>query len=302
MNDTISWVSSPLKSQIEVSGPSHVRFLQGLCSNDVVQLAVGSSCEAYLPSVQGKTLAHGFLKKYDDRIVFLGLGQQTGALLPHLQKYAMIEDVEVTNQSNSKNAILIWGENAGAWLEEKLSVSDLPESLQHQAADFDGASIDIYRTPLLKEDSYELSGPGVESLVRGIEPSEEAFEAKRIENHFPIHGVDFGTVNLAQEVNRDDQAISFKKGCYLGQETVARIDAMGHVNKKLVPVKLLGDSGPAEQPAAIIVDGKEVGQLTSVAMIDGQLMGLAMIRRGLNAAGTKIECEIGPLEVVDYSS
>lgn len=302
MNDTISWVSSPLKSQIEVSGPSHVRFLQGLCSNDVVQLAVGASCEAYLPSVQGKTLAHGFFKKYDNRIVFLGLGEQTGALLPHLLKYAMIEDVEVTDQSTSKNGLLVWGEDVGAWLKEKLGLSDLPELLQHQAANLNGTSIDVFRTPLLKEDSYELAGPGVESLMQGIEPSEEAFEKGRIENHFPIHGVDFGVENLAQEVNRDDQAISFKKGCYLGQETVARIDAMGHVNKKLVAVKLLGDSVPAERPAPIVVEGKEVGQLTSMVEIDGQAIGLAMIRRGMNAVGTRIESEIGPLEVVDYSS
>ena len=78
-----------------------------------------------------------------------------------------------------------------------------------------------------------------------------------------------GAEHLAQEVNRDDQAISFKKGCYLGQETVARIDAMGHVNKKLVAVRWLDDLVPSELPAAIVVDGKEVGRLTSIVNIDG---------------------------------
>ncbi|QDU77028.1 putative global regulator [Bremerella volcania] len=297
MNDTISWVSSPLKSQIQVSGPSHIRFLQGLCSNDVAQLAVGASCEAYIPTVQGKVLAHGFLKKHDDRIVFLGLGQQTEALLLHLQKYAMIEDVEVTDQSESKNAILVWGENVGSWLKGKLGVSDLPELHQHQTLSREGASIDILHTPLLKEASYELSGPGVESLVQDVQPSVEAFEGLRIENWFPVHGIDFGAEHLAQEVNRDDQAISFKKGCYLGQETVARIDAMGHVNKKLVAVRWLTGDVPSELPAALVVEGKEVGQLTSLANHHGQYLGLAIIRRGLNAAGTRIDSEAGSLEV-----
>ncbi|WP_158261039.1 MULTISPECIES: YgfZ/GcvT domain-containing protein [Pirellulaceae] len=302
MNGTISWVSSPLTCQIQVSGPSHVRFMQGLCSNDVVQTAIGVSCEAYIPSVQGKTLAHGFLEKYDDRIVFLGLGQQSEALLPHLQKYSMIEDVEVTDQSDTKNAIFIWGEDATAWLKEKLEVSDLPDLLQHRSVSWEGATIEIFRTPILQEDSYELSGPNVESLVQGIEPSAEAFEQKRIAGCFPIHGIDIGSEHLAQEVNRDDTAISFKKGCYLGQETVARIDAMGHVNKKLVAVHWLSEPVPEELPAAIVVDGKEVGRLTSLACIDGQYWGLAMIRRGLNVVGTRIDSENGSLEVANYSS
>ncbi|MBA2115681.1 CAF17-like 4Fe-4S cluster assembly/insertion protein YgfZ [Bremerella alba] len=302
MNDTISWVPSPLKCQIQISGPSHVRFLQGLCSNDVVQLEVGASCEAYIPSVQGKILAHGFLKKYDDRIVFLGLGQQREGLLPHWLKYAMIEDVEVADQSETKNAIFVWGENVSAWLREKLSVSDLPELLQHRPLDWGGASVDLFRTPLLQQESYEISGPDVQRLIEGTEPQPLEFEKRRIENRFPIHGVDIGAEHLAQEVNRDDQAISFKKGCYLGQETVARIDAMGHVNKKVVAVRWLSDQIPEELPAAIIVDGKEVGRLTSLADIDGQQLGLAIIRRGLNNPGARIESEIGSLEVVGYSS
>jgi len=298
MNDTIAWVPSPLTCQITISGPNHARFLQGLCSNDVVQLEVGSGCEAYVPSVQGKILAHGFLNKYEDQIVFLGLGDQTETLLPHLQKYAMIDDVEVTDQSGSKSAILIWGENAAQWLREKLGASDLPEVLQHRTWDWEGTSIEVFRTPILREDSYELSGPDVQRLVERIEPQPDVFEKRRIENRFPIHGIDFGAEHLAQEVNRDDQAISFIKGCYLGQETIARIDAMGHVNKKLVAVRWQGESVPAELPAAIVVEGKEVGRLTSLTEGDGGMLGLAMIRRGSNTAGTQIESELGSLEVL----
>ncbi|MEW4560945.1 hypothetical protein AB1K70_00355 [Bremerella sp. JC770] len=297
MNGTIAWVSSPLQSQVQINGPSHVRFLQGLCSNDVVQLEVGATCEAYIPSVQGKTLAHGFLKKYDDQIVFAGLGQQTDLLLPHLQKYAMIEDVEVSDQSQTKNAIFVWGENVESWLKAKLGVAELPGERHHQSLTWEGATIEVFHSPILKQASYEVSGFGVERLVEGIEPSDTAFEAERIENRFPIHGVDINADHLAQEVNRDDQAISFKKGCYLGQETVARIDAMGHVNKKLVAVRWLSDRLPVELPAAIVIDGKEVGRLTSLVSSNGQHLGLAMIRREWNAAGTRIESELGSLEV-----
>ena len=65
-----------------------------------------------------------------------------------------------------------------------------------------------------------------------------AFETLRIEAGTPLFGVDFNDNNLPQEVGRDDRAISFTKGCYLGQETVARIDALGHVNQQLAGVRV----------------------------------------------------------------
>src|SRR5262249_54035500 len=74
---------------------------------------------------------------------------------------------------------------------------------------------------------------------------ESVFEAARIEYGTPLFGRDFSDENLPQEVGRDRQAISFTKGCYLGQETVARIDALGHVNRLLRGVKFESDSVPA---------------------------------------------------------
>lgn len=298
MSQSIFWVPTPLTTRIEVSGPSHVRFLQGLCSNDVSKLETGQACEAFIPTVQGKILAHGYLLKYDDRIVFIGLGNQTEALLSHLQKYAMIEDVDVVDLAEKTSAILLWGEGTQEWLSEKLGSHPWPEPLGISSLSDDGEPIEIFGTSLLGCPSYEIVGTDVASLVEGIDASPEQFETARIANRFPQHGVDFDANHLAQEVNRDDQAISFKKGCYLGQETVARIDAMGHVNKKVVPVRMSLPTEAPQLPASIVVEDKEVGQITSLAQIDGQWLGLAMIRRGLNSPGSKLVCDLGTIEVL----
>ncbi|MEW4451876.1 hypothetical protein AB1L30_04235 [Bremerella sp. JC817] len=298
MSDSISWAPSPLTSRIEVNGPSHDRFLQGLCSNDVVAMEIGAACEAYVPTVQGKVLAHGYLLKEESRVVFAGLGTQSTDLLPHLQKYAMIEDVEVIDHGTKVPAILVWGSEAAAWVAQQIGQTDLPAPLRHASFEFDGETVELFRTTLLEADSFELRGPGVLKLVEGIPSSAESWDTLRILNGFPLHGVDISAEHLAQEVNRDNQAISFKKGCYLGQETVARIDAMGHVNKKLVSIIMEPSGEMPALPATLVVQGKEVGRITSLCLAEGKWRGLGMIRRGMNAAGSKLTCDLGTVEIV----
>jgi folate-binding protein YgfZ len=135
-------------------------------------------------------------------------------------------------------------------------------------------------------------------LESTIACDEQAWQAIRLESGWPLFGVDFDGSNLPQEVNRDAQAINFRKGCYLGQETIARIDALGHVNKRLASVRIEGD-----EPAVgveLTADGKEAGRLTSVAWSPKfeSWIGFAMLRRGVNDSGTKLACGNRPAEVL----
>lgn len=298
----LSWTASPWTTWIEINGPSHLRFVQGLCSNDVVALEVEQGCEAFIPTVQGKILAHGYLWKSTDRIEFMGLGNQAPDLMAHLQKYALIEDVEVTDQSDQSNAILVWGEGLVACLREMLGEEVIGGGLTQGEALWEGNSLRLYFPKALNVEAVEIRGKQAEMFAdrlsqHGVaEVGVDVFDQARIVHRFPWHGIDITAEHLAQEANRDDQAISFKKGCYLGQETIARIDALGHVNKKLVAVQLPCDVPHLPQP--IMVEGKEIGQITSAAEVDGKFVGLAMIRRSHNAPGTRIECEMGTIEVI----
>jgi folate-binding protein YgfZ len=127
----------------------------------------------------------------------------------------------------------------------------------------------------------------------------EAVEAARIEAGQPFYGRDIHDRSLPQEVARDAQAISFVKGCYIGQETVARIDALGHVNRTLAGVKFAGERVP-ESGAELVRDGQSVGQVIS-AVFSPRLsapLALAYLRRGSNTPGTRLESPVGPGEVV----
>ena len=117
----------------------------------------------------------------------------------------------------------------------------------------------------------------------GRQCSDQAFQAVRIENGWPLYGVDISESNLPQEVARDERAISFTKGCYIGQETVARIDAMGHVNQYLTGVRSLGEAklSPGDE---LQHDGKRVAKIVS-ATWSPRLSALA--GAGVCAAGSE---------------
>ena len=135
------------------------------------------------------------------------------------------------------------------------------------------------------------------------ECSGDAWNAIRVESAWPLWGVDFDDSNLPQEVGRDASAINFRKGCYLGQETVARIDALGHVNKKLVQVRFTGDAVP--EPGANLVQGERtVGQVTSASWSPrfNAPIALAMVRRGANESGTMLQWNGAPAEVIEPPS
>src|SRR5262249_40430878 len=118
----------------------------------------------------------------------------------------------------------------------------------------------------------------------------DAYQTLRVEAATPQFGIDIDDTNLPQEVGRIDRTISFTKGSYIGQETVARIRTYGHVNRTLVGLTLEGD-GTVPFGTKLFRDGKEVGQITSCVFSTRlqRVIALAYVRRGNQEPGTRIE-------------
>ena len=137
-------------------------------------------------------------------------------------------------------------------------------------------------------DFGNLSLSQSDAEINGTAVPAEALEMLRVEKRTPWFGRDIDDSNLPQELLRDDKAISFNKGCYLGQETVARIDAMGKVNRVLVPVSI-----DAELPVGseLVVGDKAMGKLTSVAWSPSQntWLGMAIVRRPNEVVGSVLK-------------
>jgi folate-binding protein YgfZ len=120
----------------------------------------------------------------------------------------------------------------------------------------------------------------------------EAYEVLRVEAGTPVYGKDIDESNLAPEVGRTARAISYTKGCYLGQEPIVRVRDLGHVNRVLTGLKVSG-ALPLPPGSKLGRDGKEVGHVTSSVLSPGlgSVIALAYVRRGHSEPGTALEVE-----------
>jgi folate-binding protein YgfZ len=286
------------RTQIEVRGADRYTFLHGLCTNDVKSLIAGQGREAFFTNVQGKTIAHGFIFDDGESLTIDTTADQAPTLVPALDRYIVREHVELLDCTSKRGEIVLAGPLAESLLADRFGVQ-LPEArLSHTGLSIAGCDCRVRRVDWLGPQTFFLccARDAFEPIQRSLaeagaaEVYEETIEAARIEARMPYYGRDITVANLPQEVGRDAVAISFNKGCYLGQETVARIDALGHVNRYLALVQFAGyvipDAGlplmGSDASTAIASDAKPLGEVTSAAFSPrfNAPIALAYVRRG----------------------
>lgn len=295
------------RTQIELTDADRASFLHNLCTNDVRGLAPGKGCEAFLTNVQGKTIGHIFAFAGPESIVISTVPDQGEKIMAHLDHYLVSERVSLSDRSDEWIELYLGGPQSSAVVAHAIDAEPPRERLAHTAATIDGRDAWIRRVELTSPDGYLIAATreDAEAISAAVQKhgaataSHEAFEAARIEHRFPLFARDITDKNLPQEIGRDSLAISFKKGCYLGQETVARIDALGHVNQSLVAVKFDGASIPTAG-TVLSSDGQAIGHVTSATFSPslGQPLALAYVRRGHNAGGTRLESPVGAAEIL----
>jgi tRNA-modifying protein YgfZ len=279
--------------RIEVAGPDRAKFLHNLTTNEVKRLPAGKGCEAFVTNLQGKTIAYVIMLAEDDRILLRSDAGGAALALPHLRKYGVFDDVTIEDASESTFEFHLAGLRAAELVGEV--GGRLPEEREyaHVATDIAGEPVRVIRESPTVLPGLTLIGPASSAqrlrtilLKRGrdlglIELDPLTFDVLRIEAGTPVFGKDLTDRNLPQEIGRDDRAINFVKGCYLGQETVARIDALGHVNQILRGLRIVEPSSSRPEPGWVLKDGdKRVGVVTSAAFSPRQraTVALAMVR------------------------
>lgn len=258
------------RTQIEVTGRDRVKFLHSFCTNDIKKLQPGQGCEAFVTNVNGKVLGHIFVFAERDSLWLESAPGAAATLLPHFEKYVITEDICFTDRSSEFKEMLLTGASSTELLERSgLSVASLPH-YGHLSHGSDALPLrSLRRVDWFDSPTWLLSMPIAQPLALPVDlATADEFHSLRIANGFPLYGIDITDENLAQEVGRTALAISFTKGCYLGQEPIARIDAMGHVNRQLCRLEL--SSGPLPVPGTSILDkpapdAKSIGTVTSSA-------------------------------------
>lgn len=297
------------RAQVALAGADRAPLLHKFLTQDVVGKQPGEGSEGFLCNVQGRIVGYVYFFVEDDRIVLDTSAGEATPLMNHLDRYIIREDVTLHDLSTERQEWLVAGKEAGGLLMRLTGTAPPQAMYSHLTASIAEHEVQLRRVPFGGADSYFVTAPAVaaEAIAAALAEAgavacdAEVVEALRIESATPLYGIDITVDNLPQEVDRDAQAIHFRKGCYLGQETVARIDALGHVNKKLRLVKFAQQQ---EIPAQLelSVGEKVVGRVTSSAWSPRHQapLALAYIRREHLAAGTQFSSAAGPAECVAW--
>jgi folate-binding protein YgfZ len=260
LTDSAGLVDRSDRAKFLVRGGEAVQFLQGQVSNDVDALAHGSGCYAVILNHKGKLRTDLRILRGAD-FVWLDTEAIGHAVLAHmLTTYTVGRDVQWADVTATRALVSIIGPAA----------RELFEGPEHSFEERDGR---VYvATPM----GVDVIGePGLALDFETV--SEEAVECLRIESGRPRLGFDMDAQTMPQEAGINERAVSFTKGCYVGQETVARLHYRGKPNRHLRGLRL---SEPADRGADILLGDKVVGRLGSVC-VSPRLgpIALALVRR-----------------------
>jgi folate-binding protein YgfZ len=284
-----AWRDLTGRGILRVTGKDRVRFLNGMLTNDVATLGVGDLCYAALLDRKGRVQADLWVLALEGSFL-LDTAPGTGAEVAGiLAKHVIADDVEIEDRSEGWSAISIEGPGARDVL--VALEATVPDEERLVVSPWHGRELVwVGRGSLGPEGIGVLGRSGdVSALVSSLEIpalSDEQAEILRVEAFLPRLGVDVSDRNLPQEA-RLDHAISWTKGCYIGQEIVARIQSRGRVNRLLVKI---GTERGVEPGAPITAEGKSVGEVTSAVLSPvGGPVALGYVRSELARPGTEVE-------------
>ncbi|MCY7345375.1 MAG: hypothetical protein LH614_04070 [Pyrinomonadaceae bacterium] len=261
---------------IAVSGKEAVQFLNGLITNDAAKLADHEQMSAAFPNAQGRLLAVVRVLRKGDQFLFETVAETHEKVFKNLFRFTFAGDFHVEDLSenyryfSTENGNLM--EN-GNWKTEN---GELIEFQSDFGADYfvPNESAENFTSELKNQNAVRLS--------------DELYEVLRIENGIPKYGVDMDETTIVPELGIAE-LISYQKGCYIGQEIIARIHFRGHIAKQLTGLILEAEAKPGDELKSL--DGKNAGKLTS-ATFSPKLekhIALAFVRYDYLAEGTELK-------------
>ena len=291
-----------LLGALTVTGPDRVAFLQNLLTNDIKAVSPGGGCAAALVTSTAKLIADLLVLVDEDAIWLLTEATRLPAATDTLTKHHLSEQVTLTGRERTQAVLALQGPRTVETLVQITSrVISLPGAGDHIQTWFENIPVRLIR--------HSLAGDvGVLCLVaaeqaetawvflrergraHGLRPvGWEALNTARIEAGFPWFGQDMDETSLLPETGLEAVAVSDRKGCYLGQEVIARLATRGSVNKRLVGLLVAGAQVPA--PGDRVFRGKEeVGRVTSACLSRWleRPVAMALLKRGAYEPATSV--------------
>jgi folate-binding protein YgfZ len=283
---------SATRGRIQVSGSEATTFLNGLITNDVKNLAQNRWMPAVFPTVQGRLIgAVRVIRGSEPGFLIDTEVASHDAVLKTISRFTMAGDFKVSDVTSETALLSIQGQAAAEIIKKAQEVSDLPENGVIQTN-----RVTILRASHTGEEGFDLiiDAAHKAEIQQGLEDAgaqpigADTFEILRVEAGIARFGQDMDETNVVPETNLDD-AVSFTKGCYVGQEIIVRIKHRGHPAKKLTQLRFETDQ--QIEPGAVILstENQEIGRVTSAVISPRRgSIGLGYVRYEYIADGTRV--------------
>ena len=289
LTQAAGWLDQSDRSRLCLLGADRARFLHGQVTNDINGLGEFTGCYAALVNAKGKMESDLFAYRLADEILLDFEPGLTAAVQARLERYVIAEDVEIADVAPHFGLLTMQGPQAEAVLTEL----DLPAPTEPLTVAQTEDEIYIVHQPRLGTVGFDLFIP-IDAMnawrdrlaTTAPQCQMPAFEKARVLATIPRFGVDLTTDHLPPEGGLETRAISYAKGCYIGQEIIARIRTYGKVNKVLRGLTLEGAAAAGDP---VLHEGTPVGTLSSVCLEPSAA--LAIIKR--------TACELGTVLSVD---
>jgi len=294
------------QGKLLVAGADRASFLHALLTNDIARLRPGTGCYSAYLTPQGRMISDMRVLETGDRMLLGVEGFAAAALAERLDKLVFSEDVQVKNITGELAELGVHGPTAAGVLER---ITGVPAERLQAMAQYDNISAQRKQAPapeltIVRDDAFGVSGFDIYAAPNSaahmaaslldagaVECGPDTAEVLRIETGRPRFGVDMDTETIPLEAGIEDRAISFTKGCYVGQEVIIRVLHRGHgrVARKLVTMVLASDRVPMRGDQ-IFSNEQEIGRVTSAARSPAMNAAVAIgyVGRGHASEGTEL--------------
>ncbi|MFM8434138.1 MAG: NUDIX domain-containing protein [Planctomycetia bacterium] len=298
-----TWIDAGCRMAVVVRGRDAARFIDSFTTAAVGPLEPGSGTEGFFADAKGQVLALAGILRTDEG-VWIDAFPGGPALAEHLERYHIREQLEIVDESAGRASIVVAGPGAAAALAALLGAPVPRGPWGHVRGAIAAVPVAVAAVPWAGAEGCLVQAPAAEkaALVAALaaagipEAEPDALERLRIEHGWPAP-TDIPPKALPQELAQHTRAISFTKGCYLGQETVARLDALGHVNRRLVGIAATREFA---RGAIVRGGGADLGMATSVCRSPraGGWLGLAVVTVKGGGPGARIDVDGTAAQIV----
>lgn len=264
---------------VRVTGDDAFRFLQGQFTNELRD-GPGTAAYGLWLNQKGKVLADSYVLRHaENEFTLVSLYSESAVIVRRLEQYVIADDVTQRDDTGNSRGIVLWGADSGEAL--KALAGSVPPKGRFLERD----GLLIFQGQRGGSESYEIVG--LENPVAGwkqklaeaggTEVGGSAMEARRVSSGVPAIPQDIGPADLPNEAGLENTAISFTKGCYLGQEVMARLKNLGRVRRELRRVHGTGALPKTGEP--LFQGAKKAGEIRSAVPTESGFVALAMLTR-----------------------